>query len=211
MGAGPVNVTVWERHARARIAAGDLLRPPGPPRFSWTRTGTGDPGAALLGDVTGKRVVELGCGTGDNLAYVVDQGGARGVGVDESPSQIRRARARWPGFDLRCAGAARFLLTDSEPIHVCYSVFGAVGLMPAVPLVTLIRRRLTVPGLLAFSVRAPGRVRATPTLRGTRGRWYLHSPQAWTRLLCNAGFSDVQTRDADTAETPTTLIVTART
>ncbi len=94
-----MNAAIWERHARARIAAGDLHRPPGHPRFAWTRTGTDDPGPALLGDIAGRRVVELGCGTGDNLAHLVDHCGARGLGIDAAPSQIRRAQARWPSLD----------------------------------------------------------------------------------------------------------------
>ncbi|WP_322754518.1 class I SAM-dependent methyltransferase [Frankia sp. Cas3] len=116
-----VNTAVWEQHARARIVAGDLDRRPAVHQFRWTRTSIDDPGPELLGDVRGKHVVELGCGTGDNLAYLVDHRGALGVGIDPAPSQIRRARARWPSPVFHCTDAAPYLAT-CEPIDVCYSV-----------------------------------------------------------------------------------------
>ncbi|AEH11017.1 MULTISPECIES: class I SAM-dependent methyltransferase [Protofrankia] len=125
-----INTAVWEQHARARIAAGDLDTRPAIHRFRWTRTGVNDPGAELFGDIRGKRVVELGCGTGDNLAYLVDRCGARGVGIDAAPSQIRRARARWPSPVFHCTDAARYLAT-CEPIDVCYSGFWCRRPVPA--------------------------------------------------------------------------------
>jgi SAM-dependent methyltransferase len=202
--------SVWERHARARIAAGDLLDPPVRHRFAWTRTDDGDPGTGLFGELAGRRVVDLGCGTGDNLAHLVRHHGAFGVGVDAAPSQIERARARWPYLDLHTGGAVGYLLGDPVPIEICYSVFGAVGLTPAMPLLVLIRQRLTAGGLLAFSVRAPHEGTRSPE-RGHPGvRWYLHAPPTWKRLLHRAGYTDVTIDMADMAQTPRTLIVTAR-
>ncbi|CAJ60453.1 MULTISPECIES: class I SAM-dependent methyltransferase [Frankia] len=205
-----MNAAIWERHARARIAAGDLHRSPGPSRFVWTCSDTGDPGPALLGDIAGRRVVELGCGTGDNLAHLVDHCGARGLGIDAAPSQIRRAQARWPHLDVQVTGAARYLLTAAEPIDVCYSVFGAVGLTPALPLIALIRRRLTPGGLLAFSVRSTDRQRATPATPEACIHWHAHPPATWTRLLSRHGFVDIRVRHADSDLSPHTLIITAR-
>src|SRR5215475_11001808 len=43
----------------------------------------------------GKRVLELGCGSGDLLAALEP---AYGVGVDFSPSAVARAKARHPGL-----------------------------------------------------------------------------------------------------------------
>ncbi len=201
--------SAWEHHARARVAAGDLLHPPGPTGFSWTRSGENDPGVGLLGEVTGRRVVELGCGTGNNLAHLVDHHGARGVGVDSAPTQIVRARARWPHLDLRKMGAARFLVGEAGPFDVCYSVFGAVGLTrPTLPLLALIRRRLVRGGLLAFSV--PAGTRSLPVDEpGQRVRWYLHSQDEWSRKLLRGGFQDIEIRSADLRMTPGTLILTA--
>ena len=46
----------------------------------------------LLGDVSGKRVLDLGCGAGHN-AVALARAGARTIAVDESAEQIGHARA----------------------------------------------------------------------------------------------------------------------
>ncbi|MFC4561726.1 class I SAM-dependent methyltransferase [Nocardiopsis mangrovi] len=56
----------------------------------------------LLDARPGERVLDAGCGTGD-LADRVAASGAGVVGVDASPDMIDRARARFPGLDLRVA------------------------------------------------------------------------------------------------------------
>ena len=77
--------------------ASDRSSQPAPPltppaRFEWTRQpGTG-PGTPVLGTLTGAAVVELGCGTGRNLACLVARHGATGTGVDHDSAKISRAR-----------------------------------------------------------------------------------------------------------------------
>ncbi|WP_242606848.1 class I SAM-dependent DNA methyltransferase [Protofrankia symbiont of Coriaria ruscifolia] len=208
-----INTAVWERHARARIAAGDLDTRPAIHRFRWTRTGVDDPGAELLGDIRGKRVVELGCGTGDNLAYLVDHRGARGVGIDAAPSQIRRARARWSSPVFHCTDAALYLAT-CEPIDVCYSVFGAVGLCPPAPLLARIRDRLRPGGWLVFSVwdsTVAGGIRL-PRSSGPPARSVhsLASPDDWTGLLRQFSFTGIRTTRLDRCSAPDTLLITGR-
>lgn len=46
----------------------------------------------LLGDVAGKRVLDLGCGAGRN-AIAVSRGGARTIAVDPDPDNVAAARA----------------------------------------------------------------------------------------------------------------------
>jgi SAM-dependent methyltransferase len=48
---------------------------------------------ALLGDVTGKRVLDVGCGPGLYAEELVRRG-ARVVGIDQSPEMVRLARQR---------------------------------------------------------------------------------------------------------------------
>lgn len=120
----------WDRHARARIAAHG---PGGGPRSAalrWTRDAPSDPGVELLGDVTGRRVADLGCGAGDHLGHLVALG-ADGVGVDAAPGQIERARARWPGLDFRCANATAFLAgCGPSEFDIAISCFGAFSFTP---------------------------------------------------------------------------------
>jgi ubiquinone/menaquinone biosynthesis C-methylase UbiE len=52
---------------------------------------SGERELGLLGDVAGKRVVEIGCGGGQN-SIALAKWGATCVGVDPSPSQIAHAR-----------------------------------------------------------------------------------------------------------------------
>ena len=49
--------------------------------------------AHLLGDLTGKKVLELGCGNGRSLQYVHGLGAAELWGVDISQEQLVRTRA----------------------------------------------------------------------------------------------------------------------
>jgi SAM-dependent methyltransferase len=53
----------------------------------------------LLGDVSGKRVLDVGCGTGRHTAWLAAQG-ARVTGVDPSPAMLDRARAKTTGCDF---------------------------------------------------------------------------------------------------------------
>lgn len=54
----------------------------------------------LLGDVSGKRVLDLGCGAGTN-AVALARAGARTIAVDESAEQVGHARAAIDAADLR--------------------------------------------------------------------------------------------------------------
>ena len=47
----------------------------------------------LLGDVNGKTVLDLGCGTGSNLIPLIKRG-ADAIGIDISPDLVRLARKR---------------------------------------------------------------------------------------------------------------------
>jgi len=55
----------------------------------------------LLGDVNGKMVLDLGCGTGSNLVPLIKRG-ARTIGIDISPDLVRLARKRLDEAQLQC-------------------------------------------------------------------------------------------------------------
>ena len=46
----------------------------------------------LLGDMTGKRVLEIGCGTGHSLKYMGDKGASELWGIDISGEQLEKAK-----------------------------------------------------------------------------------------------------------------------
>lgn len=53
----------------------------------------------LLGDLSGRRVVDAGCGSGRAVAEMAERG-ARAVGVDVDPEMIAVARKRWPASEF---------------------------------------------------------------------------------------------------------------
>ncbi|OLF15318.1 methyltransferase domain-containing protein [Actinophytocola xanthii] len=68
----------------------------------------------LLGDVTGRLVVDVGCGGGRAVAELGDLG-ARAVGVDLDEEMVRAARSRWDG-DFRVGSALELPFEDGEVV-----------------------------------------------------------------------------------------------
>lgn len=221
------DVDFWEAHAARRLAQG----PPGPleapERMEWTqRPGIG-PAADLLGrNLTGLRIVELGCGSGRNTAHLAAAGSVV-VGVDHSAGQIRRAQAHYghTGAAFVHADATAYLGEGSEPLDAIVSVFGAIGTTEPSRLLSACSQRLSRKGVLAFSLPHPQRTGTMPTdLRTRRGlalpgttaaateRWDT-DPSAWARAINRAGLVVTGMRHlfapAD-ARRPTTLLITAR-
>ncbi len=195
-----VNTTAWEHIADA-FPAGQREGIP-PARVEWTPYPGYGPGTELLGDLTAIKVIELGCGTGDNLACVASAGAAVSVGVDISAARIAQARARWgnlPGVSWRTADAADALASDDDgPYDVCYSVFGALWYADPQQLLPRVAARLRPGGLLVFSTGCPrpcqlaGRRVDNLTLHdGTRLPviQYAYPLSVWKTLLDTAGFT----------------------
>ncbi|KDA41202.1 MULTISPECIES: bifunctional 2-polyprenyl-6-hydroxyphenol methylase/3-demethylubiquinol 3-O-methyltransferase UbiG [unclassified Frankia] len=212
-----MNVPSWDRHGRAKIAADGLNTRPARHRFRWTRTcdGDADPGAELLGEVAGRRVIELGCGAGDNLAHLVERG-ARGVGLDPARSQILRARARWPEPLFHHVDAARYLASCAKADTI-FSTYGALGLYPTAPLLALICQALRLGGLLAASapLGSGTDVGSRYTVRLSDGGTapvirFDHTPDGWRDLLTAAGFADVEITVVEESAAPNTVILRAR-
>ncbi len=77
----------------------------------------------------GDTAVDLACGTGVNLAHLVEAVGPTGrvVGVDLSPRMLARARRRaqrrgWRGVELVCADVRDFAFP--QPLHGVVSTYG---------------------------------------------------------------------------------------
>ncbi|MFF0468417.1 methyltransferase domain-containing protein [Micromonospora zamorensis] len=58
----------------------------------------------LLGDLTGRTVVDVGCGSGRAVADLAERG-AHAVGVDLDPEMIAVARERWPAGEFHVSDA----------------------------------------------------------------------------------------------------------
>lgn len=87
----------------------------------------GDLAFAALGDVSGKAVLDLGCGAGATTLALAE-GGANVVGIDISPDLIARAKARGQAAQ----STARFVLGDAGAFDhkvqfdALFSRFGAM-------------------------------------------------------------------------------------
>jgi SAM-dependent methyltransferase len=129
------------------------------PRLEWTRQpGTGPP-TAILGDLAGRTVIELGCGAGHNLAVLASRHGAAATGIDHDPAKVARARELYgliPGLRVILSDATSYL--DTLPVasaDACLSIFGAFSFtdQPA-RLLQAAARVLRPSGLLAVTLRA---------------------------------------------------------
>ncbi|MGC4782371.1 methyltransferase domain-containing protein [Micromonospora zamorensis] len=63
----------------------------------------------LLGDLTGRTVVDAGCGSGRAVAELAERG-AHAVGVDLDPVMIAVARKRWPAGEFHVGDATELPL-----------------------------------------------------------------------------------------------------
>lgn len=115
------NAEMWHSYGTHHIRRATPL--PDVDRITWGPGGTG-PGDEVLGELTGQRVLDLGCGPARHAAHLVRTYGATLDAVDASPSQIERARSRHPdlpGLRLIHADAVDHLRTAS-PYDVVYSL-----------------------------------------------------------------------------------------
>lgn len=89
----------------------------------------GEPTLRLLGDLSGKRVLDLGCGAGSN-AIAMARAGARVIAVDEDADQIGAARRAIDAADVKVelhqAPLAELAFLRAETIDAAISVHSLV-------------------------------------------------------------------------------------
>jgi SAM-dependent methyltransferase len=189
----------WDRYAvgskprRTVNAKGDTTW------LNWTQYADHGPNESVLGPVAGRRVLELGSGSGSNLAHLVTLG-AIGQGVDVAPARETTAREHWghlPGLEFRTAEATAFLGETYETFDVVLSIFGAVWFVDPDTLLPLIRSRTASGGILAFSHLPPDSQGPKPARAGLR---HDRTPDQWGRILTRHGFSGVSVSLIDPPE-----------
>lgn len=179
--------------------------------FNWTQYPDHGPDESVLGDLRGRHVLELGSGSGANIAHLASLR-ACCVGVDVAPARTVAARRSWghlPNLKFVTHDAIDYLTTATETFDIVYSVFGAVWFIDPGLLLPLIRARMTLNGILAFSHLPPGAEPAARTDRLITKREY--SANQWMQILTAAGFRSVTTEiiAAPTAGQPGTLLARA--
>jgi ubiquinone/menaquinone biosynthesis C-methylase UbiE len=67
---------------------------------------------AREGDLAGKRVLDVGCGTGMHAAIFAERFGCEITGIDSSSGMLREARAKLPAADFRLGVAEQLPFLD---------------------------------------------------------------------------------------------------
>jgi len=194
------NLAAWTAYGRHHIERGTDI--PDADRINWGFWPSG-PGSEVLGDLSGKRVLDLGSGMGKYAAHLVRQHGAIVDAVETSPTQHERAVARhgtMPGLQLIHGDAVEYL-KQAELYDVIYSIHG-FGYMDPHRLLPAVAGALKPDGRLFFSVlhtntagRGPFQsVTAHPEVLPLAGgepltvhMWVL-GPTLWEDLLVEYGF-----------------------
>ncbi|MET8331701.1 bifunctional class I SAM-dependent methyltransferase/NUDIX hydrolase [Streptomyces sp. NPDC005181] len=195
-----VNIKAWMRYGSHHV---DRRTPvPDVERIDWGFWGAG-PGAEVLGDLRGVRVLDIGSGIGKHAAHLVREHGAVVDAIDASPGQHQRARDRYGslgGLQLLLGDAVEHLQT-TEPYDVIYSIGGFPYIDPH-RLLPALAAALKPDGKLCFTVlhtnsRGHGpssSVSARPEILPLAGggqltvqMWVL-TPELWEGLLVEHGF-----------------------
>lgn len=128
--------------------------------FLWGPEGVREDDLGALGEVSGKRVLELGSGAGQCSRWAVAKG-AEAIGLDVSMRQIQHSRRIDDEHGISvptvCASAATIPFRDSS-FDIVFSAFGALQFISdADALCAEVARVLRSGGRFAFSVTHPTR------------------------------------------------------
>jgi SAM-dependent methyltransferase len=146
----------WDAYAdEYQSTHGEFL---GDVRFIWSPEGFDEADAHVLGDVSGRDVLEIGCGAAQCARWLTTQG-ARAVGLDLSHRQLQHGRR----IDLdtgavvpSVCGTATALPFADGSFDVAFSAFGALQFVyDAHAAVAEAARVLRPGGRFAFSVTHP--------------------------------------------------------
>ncbi|MFD8588707.1 class I SAM-dependent methyltransferase [Streptomyces sp. NPDC059637] len=195
---------LWHHYGRARDGGDRAV----PPAFSWDWGQDAGPGPEVLGDLTGRRVGDLGAGTARHAAHLAaHHRPAQVVAVDASPAQHATATGLYahlaPRLRIVASDAVSHLHATAGAYDVLYSVFGAVDFTDPRELLPAAAAALRPGGRLVFATLAHhlGGAPARPDVRptgipartpdgeaATMHRWVLQA-HVWTELLDEAGFT----------------------
>jgi ubiquinone/menaquinone biosynthesis C-methylase UbiE len=122
------NIAQWTKNNRERLDAAESPEHWASDNIRWGVFGVPDEDVGSpLGDVRGKDVVELGCGTAYFSARLAKRG-ARPVGVDPTPAQLATARRMQESMGIRFplveAPGERVPLPDAS-FDLAFSEYGA--------------------------------------------------------------------------------------
>ncbi|MDL2075810.1 bifunctional class I SAM-dependent methyltransferase/NUDIX hydrolase [Streptomyces sp. GXMU-J15] len=122
MPAEETNTRAWQIYGQRQLA--HSYTPPVPERLGWTPWEEIGPGAEVLGDITGRRVLDIGSGAGHHAVHLAQEHGARVTGIELSPTQHERAvstHADVDGVEFVHADMAEYL-AGVKPFDAAYAI-----------------------------------------------------------------------------------------
>ncbi|WP_346384893.1 class I SAM-dependent methyltransferase [Nocardioides sp.] len=148
----------WDRYADEYQAShGEFLGDAG---FVWGPEGFTEAEAGILGDVTGRDVLEVGSGAGQCSRWVRTQGG-RAYGLDLSRRQLQHSRRIDEASGIvvpSVLGTATDLPFADDSFDVVFSSFGALQFVSDIDVAVADTARVLRPGgRFAFSITHPTR------------------------------------------------------
>ncbi|KAB7835525.1 class I SAM-dependent methyltransferase [Streptomyces mobaraensis] len=148
-------VDPWRHHGQMRALAEAAHS--AADSFHWDLYDSYGLGPEVLGPLAGRDVVDIGSGTGQCIAHLVQEHGARGTGVDSSPAMTELATDRYGAtghLTYRTADAPRYLAQNAASFDVCLSRFGAACFTEPHLLLAAAAMALRPDGLLVLATMA---------------------------------------------------------
>ncbi|RVU28078.1 class I SAM-dependent methyltransferase [Streptomyces antnestii] len=145
------NKEAWTLYGRRQLDHGFL--PPVPETIVWGPWNGVGPGTEVLGELTGKRVLDIGSGPGHHAVHLARNHGARVTAIEQSATQHERATTRFatePGVRW-VHGEVIEHLHAADPYEAAYAV-GSLAYVDPHELLPALRDGLTPHAPLIFSV-----------------------------------------------------------
>lgn len=106
---------------------------------------------ALVGDIKGKNVLCLGCGTGEECNYLKKAGAKKVIGIDVSAAMINRAKQQYPNIEFQTLSMEAIQSLNAGAFDLVYSSLAFHYIKDWGKLLTLIHHILKKEGHVLFS------------------------------------------------------------